>query len=168
MAEIEIILYDSETKQDLHFKTLKEATEFIFKETGKIVTPSTLKKTLDRGGSLCKKRFMCPEMKIEKAQPKYRPKKTKILEEDGWTFTQFAWTNTVLIAEKRFKWYDEDKMEYISKLLRKDRCRVFWDEREYHKNRTGIEVYKKYPQEVRFVEKVDDLKEILKKVGLLK
>lgn len=76
----------------------------------------------------------------------------KMIKEGEWTFFQFSGAPTVVIAERKFTWYDQEKFNDASDALREQKCRVFMDESDensqYYKQgkrkHTRFEVYKKY------------------------
>lgn len=158
-----ITLKDMDTGEILVFYTFQQATEHINKVTGLHILPSTVYNAMKKCGTIAKKRFVtCVE--LDKDIP--LPDRTVV--EDGWIFTQFGISETVLACEKKLKWYDEERMEEITKQLRKYRCRVFWDmQSEYWKReKTRVEIYKKFPQGVLLEDKILEMKEIIKNVNL--
>ena len=89
---------------------------------------------------------------------------------DGWDYTQFGVADTVLSAEKKIKWYDEERIENITQELKERKCRVFWDmEGDYYgarRKNTRVEIYKKFSDEISFRDKILIMRDIIKNVGL--
>lgn len=161
-----IRLKDLDTGEDLVFKTLQAACDYINELTGAHIIPSGLHKALKNCGTVAKKRFACC------SNPKdHFPQPDMVKDEDGWRFNQFGVSDTVLSAEKKIKWYDEERMESITKDLIKEKCKVFWDmESDYwgsQRKNTRVEVYKKFQGEISFEDKILIMKDILKRVNFL-
>ena len=89
----------------------------------------------------------------------------------GWSFSQFSGAPTVIIAEKKLNWYDEQRMEEIEEEFYLPWRRwIFFDKTEndcnrYSKRRKGtrVEAYRKYNNEnfqeniKTFLEALEDL-----------
>lgn len=88
----------------------------------------------------------------------------KMIKEGDWTFFQFSGAPNVVIAERKFTWFDQEKFYDASDALREQKCRVFMDESDensqYYKQgkrkHTRIEVYKKY-QDKNFQRNAEEL-----------
>jgi hypothetical protein len=74
----------------------------------------------------------------------------KTFKEGNWELSQFSGAPTVVIAERRLKWYDYDRLQEIREHLYESKCRVFFEDSEdnpqYANKRkyTKVEVYKRY------------------------
>ena len=91
--------------------------------------------------------------------------------EGGFKFTQYPFSPTVLIAERRLMWYDEERFEDLKDRLKLEKVRFYWSpasdtSRSYTKQTTKIELYKKYPKDTPFEHKVEDMKTIIEQYGL--
>lgn len=90
----------------------------------------------------------------------------------GFEYWQYRFSSTVLIAEKRLKWYDVERFRDLQADLKKnEKVRFYWHEasetsHSYTKKSTKIELYKKYPEDTDFKDKVDDMKRIIDKYEL--
>lgn len=158
-----LTIEDRQTGEYRVFTTIQNACLWIEGITGKHIYPTTLREAFLKKGTVCKKRFKCnPDNKTVMAEPDQTTK------EKEWEFTQFELANTVLVAERKFRWYDELKMEAITKYLRDKACRVFWDtvseETNSTRHNTRIEIYKKYPENISFNDKISDMKEMISKI----
>lgn len=92
--------------------------------------------------------------------------------EGSWKFIQYPFSPTVLIAEKKLLWYDEDKLTDLWYELKKyEKVRLFWAEASetshtYVKKNCRVELYKKYPEDTPFQEKIRDMETIIEQYGL--
>lgn len=153
-----IILQDTQTGELLSFTTLQNASDYINNVTGSNLGPSAVYGAIKRCGTLAKKRFKsCVD------PDKWFVEPNRYFFDDDWEFSQFSVSHTVIVAEKRLDWYDEERIEEINEGLRDFRCRVFWDMtcEGYQRKRTRVEIYKKFPEEVPFEEKVKTMQEII-------
>ena len=159
-----IVLQDTQTGELLYFATLHRACDHINKVTGLHIGPSTVYSAIKRCGLIAKKRFKsCVDPDADIVTP------NRMYNENGWEFNQFGVSDCVIVAEKKMKWYDEDRMQEITDDLWNYRCKVFWDKSEddsYKRRNTRIEVYKKFRNKESFKDKVLVMKEILKKVEI--
>ena len=159
-----IILKDLDTGEYLQFSTFQEAADYINEVTGMHIVPSTVYYAVKRCGSIAKGRF------VSRMDPNLVPEFDRTKVEDGWVFVQYGMSSTVLSAEKKIKWYDEDRIEDINSALKKHGCRVFWDMlHDYYgatRKQTRVEIYKKFPRETSFPDKIATLKSIIKEAGL--
>ena len=83
---------------------------------------------------------------------------------DGWNITIFGFAHNVIIAERKFKWYDENRLTEIKEWLEDKKYRVFirFSETRYKKVRKTftIEIYKKIKEGTvseHITEMMDDL-----------
>lgn len=87
-----------------------------------------------------------------------------------WEFFQYPFTPNVIIAERKTDWYDIERFRYIKYLLNKEGVQFFWNEptdEEKHRKHSGvIELYKKFPKNVSFQDKMRDIQNIIKRYGL--
>lgn len=155
---------DLETGQSYSFKTYREVAEFCSEVTGIYVGVGAVYGAFQRCGLIAKKRFAtCASQ--EGTIPV--PDMTKT--ENNWEFVQFEVSPTVLTAEKKLKWYDEELMQDFKEALRDHECKSYWDtqqENTRERKKTRVEVYKKFRNDVGFNDKIAELKRILKEVGL--
>lgn len=90
--------------------------------------------------------------------------------EGGWEYWTFPFTPNVIIAERKTDWYDLDRFRYIKYLLNKEGVQFFWneptDEQKHRKHNGVIELYKKFPKNVSFQDKMRDIQNIIKRYGL--
>lgn len=158
-----ITLEDQETCEILKFHTLQEACDYINQVTGYHTRPAQLHNAMKRCGTVAKKRFRClcdcdtePDM---------------LYKEDGWEYAQYEVSSTVIVAEKKLKWYNEDRIERITDYLKQEKCRVYWDLiGDYTgavRNNTRVEVYKKFEPGITFKKKVSVLQAIINKVKFI-
>lgn len=104
--------------------------------------------------------------------PKPGPNSTyhKII--DKWDFTQYSFSPTVIVAEKRLNWYDEERfMELQTDLKKYEKVRFIWQEASetshtYTKKKCRVELYKKFPEDTTFNDKIRDMEEVIKRYGL--
>ena len=157
-----IILQDLETGEILYFATLQRACDHINSVTGLHIVPSTVYSAIKRCGLIAKNRFKsCVDPDADIVTP------NRSYSEGGWEYAQYGISDCVIVAEKKLKWYDEERMEEITERLREFRCRVFWDTTEGTKRaNTRVEIYKKFRNKETFKDKVVIMKEIIKEVGL--
>lgn len=155
-----INLRDQVTGEILEFRTLQSACDYVNSITGGNLGPGQLYTAIKRCGSVAKKRFRClcdcetePDM---------------VYKDGGWDYEQYEVSPTVIVAEKKLKWYDEDRMERITEQLREERCRVWWDlAGDYYgavRNNTRVEVYKRFEPGTPFKNKVSVLQSIIKNI----
>lgn len=90
---------------------------------------------------------------------------------DGWEYWSYPFSQSVLIAEKRLKWYDEERFEDLQTRLKREKVRFYWVEasdtsHSYTKQTTRIELYKRYPKDTPFEHKVEDMKRIIDRYEL--
>jgi hypothetical protein len=88
-----------------------------------------------------------------------------------WDFWQYKFAPTVIVAEKKLKWYDEDKLLDLAEDLREEEgVRTYWEKgcrlESYVKQHTPIELYKRYPKDTPFKEKMQDMQRIIEKYNL--
>ncbi len=94
------------------------------------------------------------------------------LKENKWEFWQYPFSPTVILAEKKIKWYDEEKLKQLWWELKKKGVRLYWAEatdkpfNNYQKQNTSVELYMKFPADVSFVDKVEKMKQIIEEIGL--
>ena len=167
----QIKLKDLKTGESLLFRTLQEACDYITEVTGIKTIPSNIYRAIRRCGTIAKKRFAAGlEFSSEMKSPMPDPNTNMRSVENGWEFTQYAFSKTVIAAEKKIKWYDEDKIEEINKALKGYRCKVFWDMAGDYpgatRKKTRVEIYKKFQNNISFLDKKTVMVEILKDVGL--
>ena len=158
-----IVLQDLVTGEIHYFATLHRACDHINKVTGLHIGPSTVYSAIKRCGLIAKKRFKsCVDPDADIVTP------NRSYSEGGWEFSQYGISDCVIVAEKKIKWYNEDRMEEINEKLHELRCRVFWDLNSdgYKRQNTRIEIYKKFRNKESFKEKVVVMKEIIKEIGL--
>lgn len=111
--------------------------------------------------------------RITKKQEMTMPKPGKNfsyhLKKDKWEFWQYPFTPTVLLAEKKIKWYDEDKFNKIREFCRERGIRFYWDESQtkYVRNNSSVELYMKFPAGVSFVNKVEKMEQLIEEIGCL-
>lgn len=91
--------------------------------------------------------------------------------EGAWSFLQYPFSPTVIIAEKRLKWYDEERFEDLQTRLKREKVRFYWAEasdtsHSYTKQSCRVELYKRYPKDTPFEYKVKDMKQIIDKYEL--
>ena len=98
----------------------------------------------------------------------------KLVKKGDWAFSQYKIAPTVVIAENKLKWYDEERIAEIVKRLEEERCRVFVNlltddesRNNYKRKRCRLEVYKKYNTQS-LEEKIDALGEILSSINFEK
>lgn len=113
--------------------------------------------------------------RITKKQQMTMPKPGKNfsyhLKENKWEFWQYPFTPTVLLAEKKIKWYDEEKLKQLWWELKKKGVRLYWAEatdkpfNNYQKQNTSVELYMKFPADVSFVDKVEKMKQLITEIG---
>lgn len=90
----------------------------------------------------------------------------------GWEYWSYPFSQTVLIAEKKLKWYDEDKLTDLWLDLKKhEKVRLCWAEasdtsHSYTKKSCRIELYKRYPEDTPFQDKIRDMEEVIERYGL--
>ena len=163
MSGRQIIIKDLVTNEIYEFNNRKEAADHINKVTGLQITPAAVFMAMKtKGRRMAKKRFICI--------CDDNPERNRTIKQGGWEFTQYGVSDCVIVAERSIKWYDEERMEEITKYLRRKGCRVFWDMiGEYDgatRNHTRVEIYKKFPENTEFNDKVEALKEIISDAGL--
>lgn len=112
------------------------------------------------------------EKKRNSDMPKPGPNSTYHKVKKPWEYWQYAFSPSVLIAERKIKWYDEDKLYDLWVSFKKMGIRFFWNEAtenasSYTKHGTCIELYKKYPKEMSFQEKLQDMERIIATFGSL-
>ena len=88
-----------------------------------------------------------------------------------WDFWQYKFAPTVIVAEKKIKWYDEDKLLDLAEDLRAEEgVRSYWEKGQrlerYAKHHTSLELYKRYPEDIPFKEKMKDMQRIIEKYNL--
>lgn len=94
-------------------------------------------------------------------------KKTYHKVEKPWDYIQFKHTPTVICAERKVLWYDVNRLRAIARYLKKKKCRFFWDDDEpdkyrgYVRHKCRVQIYKKYPEDMPFQDKIKDLKTII-------
>ena len=104
--------------------------------------------------------------------PKPGKNVTYHLKKDLWEFWQYPFTPTVILAEKKIKWYDEEKLKQLWWQLKKKGIRFYWLEASdnpanyYVKHNTSVEIYMKFPKNVSFMEKVEKMEQIIAEIGL--
>jgi hypothetical protein len=162
MPNHQIKLFDNATGEILEFNTLQKACDYINSITGGKLGPSQLYTTFQRCGTVAKKRFSCICNQGKEPDRVYR--------EDGWEYDQYEVANVVISAEKKLKWYDEERIKEITDYLRRNRCKVFWDlggdYYGYERSNTRVEIYKKFPEDVPFESKVLVMKKILSQIEI--
>ena len=90
----------------------------------------------------------------------------------GWEYWSYPFSQTVLIAEKKLKWYDEERLTDLWLDLKKyEKVRLCWAEasdtsHSYTKKSCRIELYKKYPEDTPFQDKIRDMEEVIERYGL--
>lgn len=90
----------------------------------------------------------------------------------GWEYWSYPFSSTVLIAERRLKWYDEVRlMEFKTDLKKYEKVRLCWQEASetshaYTKKNCRIELYKRYPEDTPFNDKIRDMEEVIERYGL--
>lgn len=161
-------LRDTETGEVLVFRTLQETAAYCSKVTGENITLAKVHHALVKGGGLAKGRFGGISYVNEETPTTIATPPTKNETIKDWLFTQFEISPTVLVAEKKLDWYDEELFDDYKSELHERGCKVFWDyaQPESKRHHTRIEVYKKFPEQVKFNDKIQILKGILKDVGL--
>jgi hypothetical protein len=90
---------------------------------------------------------------------------------DGWEYWSYPFSSTVLIAEKKLLWYDEDKLTDLWLELKRIGVRLCWAEASdtshaYTKKNCRIELYKRYPEDTPFQDKIRDMEEVIERYGL--
>ena len=87
-----------------------------------------------------------------------------------WEYWQYPFTPQVLTCERKIDWYDIKKFRYLKYLLKKEGVQFYWneptDEQKHRKHSGAIELYKKYPKDTPFQDKLKDMEEIIKKYDL--
>lgn len=88
-----------------------------------------------------------------------------------WDFWQYKFAPTVILAETKIKWYDEDKLLDLSdELWAEEGVRAYWDKGQqldkYIKHHTPLELYKRYPKDTHFKDKMQDMQRIIEKYNL--
>lgn len=159
MPNHHIKLFDNATGEILEFNTLQKACDYINSVTGGKLGPSQLYNTFQRCGTVAKKRFSCICNQGKEPDMVYK--------EDGWDYEQYEVSSTVIVAEKKLKWYDEDRMERITGYLKRNKCKVFWDfggDYGYDRSNTRVEVYKRFEPGTLFKNKVSVLQSIIKNI----
>lgn len=85
--------------------------------------------------------------------------------ENGWWFFQPACASSVICAERKLGWYDEEKFNTLEKSLKKQGCRTYFTIREPSNRRmkktSVIEIYKIF-KDTEFLDKIEKMKEIIK------
>ena len=86
-----------------------------------------------------------------------------------WEYTQFGFAPTVLLAERRIPWYDEETLINIRNILNRLQIMFFWNETsdktgKYTKHSTSIEIYMKFPREIEFSEKIEKMRSLIGKI----
>lgn len=106
------------------------------------------------------------------SMPAGSPHSTYHKKKDGWEYWSYPFSQTVLIAEKCLKWYDEDKLTDLWLDLKKyEKVRLCWAEasdtsHSYTKKSCRVELYKRYPEDTPFQDKIRDMQEVIKRYGL--
>lgn len=88
-----------------------------------------------------------------------------------WDFWQYKFAPTVILAEKKIKWYDEDKLLDLAEDLREEEgISTYWEKGsrldKYVKHHTPLELYKRYQEDIPFKEKMQDMQRIIEKYNL--
>ena len=105
------------------------------------------------------KRFeitLMPKEKVEKeAKPMTHTKKV-----EGWDFWQGELTPTVLVAERRLKYYDNDRFQAVSEALNDLGYLTYFDTFKGEntgkkKTKARVEIYRKFDEDVSFEEKIE-------------
>lgn len=159
-----IKIRDNEDGKTLEFTTLQKACDYMQTVTGKNITPSTLFLAIKRCGSVLKGRFNC----CNQPDGLEEPGKARVYKEDGWEYTQYPKADTVLIAESNLDWYDTERMKEVNQHLKANKCRAFWDMEKAKRNHTRVEIYRKFPENTPFKDKVLVLKGIISEINFLK
>lgn len=88
---------------------------------------------------------------------------------DKTDFTQYPFSPSVIIVEKRIT-FNKEKLEEAQVELKKEGILIYWDESEndphYTRKYTRIELYRRYPQDTPFKDKMEDMQAIMNKYGL--
>lgn len=113
--------------------------------------------------------------RITKKQQMTMPKPGKNfsyhLKKDKWEFWQYPFTPMVILAEKKIKWYNEEKLKQLWWKLKKKGVRLYWNEASdnpenyYVKQNTSVELYMKFPPDVSFMDKVEKMEQIIEEIG---
>lgn len=95
---------------------------------------------------------------------------TKHMKENGWTYTVYPFSQTVMMAEHRIRWYDEKRLERIRTELREKGCKCCWakaavNSSKITKNAVYVEVYKLFSEGKTFEEKQEVLRGILEGIN---
>lgn len=151
---------DLETDKEYMFNTQTEAADWINSIIGGKLKPANILYSIQYGVPVGKKRFKCEKVdEVKVALPK-----TKHLKKDasGWEFWQYKLSPSVVLAETKVDYYDEEKFEAMRYKLRKCNCHLHYEEEKFKKHSTRIEVYKKYDDpDMLFEDKVADIKRII-------
>lgn len=86
-------------------------------------------------------------------------------------FWQYKFSPTVILTEKRLRYYDEERFKELEDELKTQEKVIFnWavasENTNYVKQNCRVELYKKYQENVSFQDKVKDMKRIVEKYGL--
>ena len=104
--------------------------------------------------------------------PKPGKKVTYHLKKNLWEFWQYTFSPTVILAEKKIKWYNEEKLQHISAKLKEMGLRFYWNEakeygQNYQRHNASVEIYMKFPPDVSFSDKVEKMEQIIAEIGCL-
>lgn len=96
---------------------------------------------------------------------------TKHLKDIEWEYWCYNFSPNVIVAEKRVKWYDDNRFITIKKLIKRLGGFFAWNESaegstKYFKHSTYVEVYFKVDENVSFEEKINRIQPLLKYVDI--
>lgn len=85
-----------------------------------------------------------------------------------WKYLTFKDIPGIIIAEKRIRWYDEERLQKIQTLVKvREKCRFYWNEEAKNgsnkgKSSTIVEFYKKVDENLTLEEKIEAIQPLLK------
>lgn len=100
--------------------------------------------------------------------PKPGTNSTYHLKEKPWEFWQYPFSPNVLLAERKINWYDIQRFREIKSFMRTKGAKFFWndpvDEENHKKHNGAIEIYKRFPEDTSFENKVKEMYRIIASV----
>ena len=140
------------------FNKQGDALKWIRKLSKKETSLATISTSIKHNRPIYK-RFEVSIMPKEKAEKEAKPM-THTKKVEGWDFWQGELTPTVLVAERRLKYYDNDRFGAISEVLNDLGYLTYFDTfkgENTGKKRTKarVEIYRKFDEGVSFEEKIN-------------
>lgn len=163
-----VIVTDLQTGKEKICNTQTEAAEWINSIAGLKLNPSNILWGLQYQVPIGRKRFKVEKL-LKEDQKKVTPPKTKHRKKDasGWEYWQYNFAPSVLIAETKTDFYDEDRFEEYRTKMKKYGCKIVYEEEKCKRHYTRMEIYKKFDDvDMLFEDKIDALQEILSQVEL--